>query len=120
VAKKRVLKRDEPILDASKPAVRKLIRLANSRRWVTFDEINAVLPSEEVTAEQIDDVMAFFSELNVDVIEGPPESYPGGWVSKKGIIQLIDNHYQRAILADIMIAHEIGYIAAGIRRWNER
>jgi RNA polymerase primary sigma factor len=61
--------RDAPILDLSDAAVKKLIKLAKSRGWVTYDEINAVLPSEEVTSEQIEDVMALFSEMGVNVVE---------------------------------------------------
>jgi RNA polymerase primary sigma factor len=61
--------RDNPILDMSDAAVKKLIKLAKSRGWVTYDEINAVLPSEEVTSEQIEDVMALFSEMGVNVVE---------------------------------------------------
>jgi RNA polymerase primary sigma factor len=61
--------RDNPILDMSDAAVKKLIKLAKSRGYVTYDEINAVLPSEEVTSEQIEDVMALFSEMGVNVVE---------------------------------------------------
>ena len=40
---------DSPLLDLSDAAVRKMIKLAKKRGWVTHDQINAVLPSEEVT-----------------------------------------------------------------------
>jgi RNA polymerase primary sigma factor len=58
-----------PLLDLSDAAVKKLIRAAKKRGYVTHDEINAVLPSEEVNSEQIEDVLAMFSEMGVNVIE---------------------------------------------------
>jgi RNA polymerase primary sigma factor len=58
-----------PLLDLSDAAVKKLIRQAKKRGYVTHDEINAVLPSEEVNSEQIEDVLAMFSEMGVNVVE---------------------------------------------------
>ncbi|MGE0628633.1 MAG: RNA polymerase sigma factor RpoD [Hyphomicrobiaceae bacterium] len=61
--------RDGPILDLSDQAVKKLIKSGKSRGYVTYDELNAVLPSEEFSSEQIEDVMAMFSEMGVNVVE---------------------------------------------------
>jgi RNA polymerase primary sigma factor len=61
--------RDSPLLDMSDAAVKKLIKSAKARGYVTYDELNSVLPSEEVTSEQIEDVMAMFSEMGVNVVE---------------------------------------------------
>ena len=58
-----------PLLDLSDAAVKKLIRTAKKRGYVTHDEINAVLHSEEVNSEQIEDVLAMFSEMGVNVVE---------------------------------------------------
>src|SRR5262245_22598816 len=58
-----------PLLDLSDAAVKKLIRGAKKRGYVTVDQINAVLPSEEVNSEQIEDVLAMFSEMGVNVVE---------------------------------------------------
>ena len=52
-----------PLLDLSDAAVKKLIRTAKKRGYVTHDQINSVLPSEEVNSEQIEDVLAMFSEM---------------------------------------------------------
>ncbi len=54
---------DSPLLDLSDAAVKKLIRSAKKRGYVTHDQINSVLPSEEVNSEQIEDVLAMFSEM---------------------------------------------------------
>ncbi|MBL8586766.1 MAG: RNA polymerase sigma factor RpoD, partial [Bradyrhizobiaceae bacterium] len=58
-----------PLLDLSDAAVRKMIKLAKKRGYVTHDQINAVLPSEEVTSDQIEDVFAMLNEMGINVVE---------------------------------------------------
>ena len=53
---------DSPPLELSDAAVKKLIRSAKKRGYVTHDQINSVLPSEEVNSEQIEDVLAYVVE----------------------------------------------------------
>jgi RNA polymerase primary sigma factor len=60
---------DSPLLDLSDAAVKKLIRSAKKRGYVTHDQINALLSSEEVKSEQIEDILAKFSEMGVNVVE---------------------------------------------------
>ena len=60
---------DSPLLDLSDAAVRKMIKLAKKRGWVTHDQINAVMPSEEVTSDQIEDVFAMLNEMGINVVE---------------------------------------------------
>jgi RNA polymerase primary sigma factor len=60
---------DTPLLDLSDTAVRKLIRSAKKRGYVTHDEINSVLTSEEVNSEQMEDVLAMFSQMGVNIVE---------------------------------------------------
>src|SRR5882672_1916271 len=60
---------DSPLLDLSNAAVKKLIRGAKKRGYVTHDQINALLSSEEVKSEQIEDVLAMLSEMGVNVVE---------------------------------------------------
>src|SRR5262249_24011153 len=68
---------DGPLLDLSDAAVKKLIRSAKKRGYVTHDQINSVLPSEEVNSEQIEDVLAMFSEMGVNVVEREETSGEG-------------------------------------------
>src|SRR5437016_5342791 len=68
---------DRPLLDLSDAAVKKLIRSAKKRGYVTHDQINAVLHSEEVNSEQIEDVLAMFSEMGVNVVETEETSKEG-------------------------------------------
>src|SRR5215831_14113306 len=68
---------DSPLLDLSNAAVKKLIRSAKKRGYVTHDQINSVLPSEEANSEQIEDVLAMFSEMGVNVVETEEPSKEG-------------------------------------------
>jgi RNA polymerase primary sigma factor len=68
---------DSPLLDLSDAAVKKLIRTAKKRGYVTNDQINSVLHSEEVSSEQIEDVLAMFSEMGVNVVETEEPSEEG-------------------------------------------
>ena len=58
-----------PLLDLSDMAVKELIRSAKKRGYVTHDQISALLSSAEVESEQIEDILAKFSEMGVNVIE---------------------------------------------------
>jgi RNA polymerase primary sigma factor len=60
---------ETPLLDLSDAAVKELIRSAKKRGYVTHDQINALLYSEEVKSEQIEDILAIFSEMGVNVVE---------------------------------------------------
>ncbi len=60
---------DSPLLDLSDAAVKRMMKLAKKRGFVTYAELNAVLPSEEVTSDQIEDVYAILNEMGINVIE---------------------------------------------------
>ena len=65
---------DSPLLDMSDAAVKKLIKTAKQRGFVTHDELNEVLPSEEVSSEQIEDTMAMLTEMGINVVESEEET----------------------------------------------
>lgn len=58
-----------PLLDLSDAAVRKMIKQAKKRGYITYEQLNAVMPSEEVTSEQIEDTLSMLSEMGINVIE---------------------------------------------------
>ncbi|MCU0831010.1 MAG: RNA polymerase sigma factor RpoD [Rhizobiaceae bacterium] len=64
---------DRPLLDLTADSVKRFIKNAKKRGFVTMDELNAVLPSEEVTSEQIEDVMSTLSEMGINVVEEAEE-----------------------------------------------
>ncbi len=61
--------RDRPLLDLSDSSVKKFIKTAKTRGYVTLDELNAVMPSDEVTSDQIEDVYAMLSDMGINVVE---------------------------------------------------
>ncbi|PZQ52627.1 MAG: RNA polymerase sigma factor RpoD [Rhodovulum sulfidophilum] len=58
-----------PMLDMSQAAVKKMIAAAKARGYITYDELNAVLPQDQVSSEQIEDVMAMLNEMGINVTE---------------------------------------------------
>ncbi len=68
---------DGPLLDLTDAAVKKFIKQAKARGYVTMDELNKVLPSEEVTSEQIEDTLAMLSEMGVNVVESEDDAEGG-------------------------------------------
>src|SRR5215467_11428708 len=61
--------KDSPLLDLSDAAVKTFVETAKARGYVTYDELNTVLPSEEVSFEQIEDTMSMLSEMGITVVE---------------------------------------------------
>src|SRR6056297_3396542 len=70
------------MLDMSQTAVKKMIAEAKERGYITYDQLNDVLPPAQVSSEQIEDVMSMLSEMGINVIEDdePDEDEAG----KKG------------------------------------
>src|SRR5262249_17488693 len=64
-----VAEKDSPLLDLSDAAAKRFIETAKARGYVTYDELNAVLPSEEVSSEQIEDTMSMLSDMGITVVE---------------------------------------------------
>jgi len=60
---------DGPLLDLTDAAVKRMIKIAKKRGWVTQDELNAVLPSEEISSDQIEDMNAMLSEMGINVVD---------------------------------------------------
>ena len=56
-------------LDAAQQTIKTLLKLGKDRGFVTHDELNAALPAEEYTSEQIDDVMSTLNEMGVSVVD---------------------------------------------------
>ena len=58
------------LLDVQTAAVKRLIARGKERGYITFDELNAILPPDQNSSEQIEDVMANFYEMGIQVVEG--------------------------------------------------
>src|SRR4249920_2874610 len=60
---------DAPLLDSLGAELKKLVQKGKERGYITYDELNAALPPDEVSSEQIEDTMAMLSEAGVNVVE---------------------------------------------------
>jgi len=60
---------DGPLMDSQTAAVKKMLARSKERGYVTYDELNAVLPAEQMSSEQIEDTMAMLSEMGINVVE---------------------------------------------------
>lgn len=60
---------DSPLIDMNNRAVKRMIKTAKESGSVTYDELNAVLPPEEFTSEQIEDIMSMLSEMGISIVE---------------------------------------------------
>src|SRR6201996_4708658 len=78
---------DGPLLDLTDAGVKKFIKQAKARGYVTMDELNKVLPSEELNSDQIEDTLAMLSEMGVNVVEseeqGEEQASEGGEVATR-------------------------------------
>lgn len=60
---------DAPLLDLNEASVKKLIARAKKRGYITVDELNAALPEDQMSTDQIEDVMAALNEMGVNIVE---------------------------------------------------
>ncbi|HJO70060.1 MAG TPA: RNA polymerase sigma factor region1.1 domain-containing protein, partial [Rhodospirillales bacterium] len=60
---------DAPVIDSLETAVKKMVALGKERGHVTYDELNALLPPDQVSSEQIEDTMAMLSEMGINVVD---------------------------------------------------
>ena len=65
---------DSPVLDLTDAAVKRLIKTAKARGYVTLDELNSVMPSEEVTSDQIEDIYSMLADMGITVVESEEET----------------------------------------------
>jgi RNA polymerase primary sigma factor len=67
---------EAPLLDILAAAIKKMLARGRERGYVTYDELNAALPPDQVSSEQIEDTMTMLSELGVNVIESEENEEP--------------------------------------------
>src|SRR5258706_2146136 len=65
-----------PLLDSVVAAVKKLITRGTERGYVTYDELNAALPEDQASSEQIEDTMALLSERGINLVQGDEAEEP--------------------------------------------
>ena len=108
---------DGPLLDLTDAGVKKFIKQAKARGYVTMEELNKVLPSEEVTPDAIEDTLAMLSEMGVNVVEAEEDAEQkdgeGGEVAERCVVPA--RPVARQALVEVHVQHDAGIAAqAGI------
>jgi RNA polymerase primary sigma factor len=75
---------ETPLLDAIAIAIKKMVVRGKERGYLTYDELNAALPPDQVSSEQIEDTMAMLSEMGINVIESEESEEPNAAESEDG------------------------------------
>ncbi|GGB60448.1 RNA polymerase sigma factor RpoD [Blastomonas aquatica] len=65
---------DAPLIDLNEASVKKLLSRAKKRGYITYDELNEALPQDQMSSEQIEDVMSAISEMGVNIVENDEEA----------------------------------------------
>ncbi|MGX7895358.1 RNA polymerase sigma factor RpoD [Tsuneonella sp. HG222] len=65
---------DAPLIDLNEATIKKLIAKAKRKGYITYDELNAALPQDELSSEQIEDVMSAISEMGVNIVESDEDA----------------------------------------------
>src|SRR3546814_11144363 len=69
MATKNTAETDAPLIDLNEADVKKLIARGKKRGYLTYDELNAALPPDEMSSEQIEDVMSAISDMVINIVE---------------------------------------------------
>jgi RNA polymerase primary sigma factor len=60
---------DPPLIESTDAGVKKLLKAGKERGYITYDELNMAMPSDQMSSEQIEDIMSQFSEMGINVVE---------------------------------------------------
>ena len=60
---------DAPLIDLNEGSIKKLVARAKKRGYITYDQLNEMLPQDQMSSEQIEDVMAALNDMGVNVVE---------------------------------------------------
>ena len=58
-----------PVIDLNEATLKRLIAKAKKRGWITYDELNSALPQDQMSSEQIEDVMSALSDMGINIVE---------------------------------------------------
>ena len=87
---------NEGVLDMSQAAVKKMIADARTKGYITYDQLNRVLPPDQVASEQIEDVMSMLSEMGINIIEDEDDADDEG-DKKEGSTEVVEASTSREV-----------------------
>lgn len=68
---------DAPLIDLNETSIRKFITQAKKRGYVTYDQLNEALPQDQMSSEQIEDIMSALSEMGINIVENEDSGEDG-------------------------------------------
>ncbi|WP_438725873.1 RNA polymerase sigma factor RpoD [Parasphingorhabdus sp. DH2-15] len=69
---------DAPLIDLNEASIKKLITKSKKRGYITYDELNEALPQDQMSSEQIEDVMSAISEMGINIFENDEDAAEDG------------------------------------------
>src|SRR6266480_1742497 len=99
---------EAPLLDTLAAAIKKMLARGKERGYLTYDELNAALPQDQVSSEQIEDTMTMLSELGINVVEGEESEDPVRmYLREMGSVELLSREGEIAIAKRIEAGREM-------------
>ena len=81
---------DAPLIDLNEASVKKLIARAKKRGYITYDELNEALPQDQMSSEQIEDVMAAINDMGVNIVENDEAAEDGDEAEPEEEVEAVD------------------------------
>ena len=81
---------DAPLIDLNEASVKKLIARAKKRGYITYDELNEALPQDQMSSEQIEDVMAAINDMGVNIVENEEATDDGEEADAEDDVEAVD------------------------------
>jgi RNA polymerase primary sigma factor len=81
---------DAPLIDLNEASIKKLIARAKKRGYITYDELNEALPQDQMSSEQIEDVMAAINDMGVNIVENEEAAEDGEESESEDDIEAVD------------------------------
>ncbi len=82
---------DAPLIDLNDATVKKLLAKAKRRGFLTYDELNAALPQDQMSSEQIEDVMSAINDMGVQIVENDEAGEDGEDEQEEEEVETVDN-----------------------------
>ena len=68
---------DAPLIDLNEASIKKLIARAKKRGYITYDQLNEALPQDQMSSDQLEDIMAALNEMGVNIVENEEQGEDG-------------------------------------------
>ena len=106
---------DAPLLDLNETSIKKLIARAKKRGYITYDELNEALPQDQMSSEQIEDVMSALSEMGINIIENDEPAEDGAEPARAED----DEDEPEAVEGDLGTAPAVAIVKAPLDRTDD-